>query len=107
MKLLTIGPDTISLELNRTDFHGIRDALGQAIDQLEDSLVKRKDLQPKLAGASDENAYDILCETAFTEDTAEEFAAAIKQEEALLEQIRALHSALEQITSQNELYRLL
>jgi hypothetical protein len=107
MKLLTIEPDTVSLELSRAEFHGLRDALREAINQLEEGLVKRKELQPQLKSASDENAYDILYEGGFTEDSAEEFAKALKQEEALLEQTHALRSALEKITDEGELWRLL
>jgi hypothetical protein len=107
MKPVEINPDTVNLELKHTEFHGLRDALTEAVEHLEEGLAKRKALAPHLEGVSDEDAYDILYQSDFPEDDAKEFAQALKHDEALLEQFRALSSALKKITKENGLERFL
>jgi hypothetical protein len=107
MKRIKSPDDTITLSLSPEEFHGLRDALWNAIRRLEDELPRRKELALKLEGADEEAAYDILFEAGFDEDSAEELGRAIKQEEALLAQFSALSLALEKITDEGGLARLL
>jgi hypothetical protein len=107
MKPVEINIDTVSLALSRAEFHGLRDALSEAVDHLEERINKRQELGPRSEGADAEKIYDILYETPFTEDTAEEFARALKHDEALLLEFRTLRFALKKITDEGELWRLL
>jgi hypothetical protein len=107
MKRIESPDDTITLSLSRDEFHGLRDALRHAIWRLEDSLPKRKELARKLESTDEEQAYDILFEAGFQEDDAEELGLAICREEAELAQFCSLWDAIEKITREGELARLL
>jgi hypothetical protein len=107
MKRIESPDDTITLSLSRDEFHGLRDALSNAVRQLEYDVSKRKEIALKLEGTGEDQAYDVLFEAGFDEDNAEEFGRAIKREEALLAQFCGLSHAIEKITEEGDLARLL
>jgi hypothetical protein len=75
---------------------------------LEDSTLKRRQLMFALNGIDEEQMCERLAEEEWiSEDSLKELASNVEKEELLLSEMHLVQEALEKITDQGQLWRLL
>jgi hypothetical protein len=77
MKLLSTNTDTVSIEMSRDEFHGLRDVLLPAIEQLENSIEKRRKMLPLLVNEDEDHVCEVLLDSDFEEFDTKEFQLAL------------------------------
>ena len=107
MKLIESNNETVTLLLTREEFHLLRDTTWEAIQGLEANLSRKQPLAKELQGMSEEEVYEALAEEDINADSLDELHTEIEQEQKLLAQAQAQAEALEQITTEGDLARLL